>query len=133
MIIQEIIGAINIWLNKNGVPHAARNGHAEFAAQTTGIKFNRLAPDSNAFWQEQGKAYAKMFKDGWIRVSIFAPEKSIQIDYRGSISKKQYEWLEDEAFSRKFSVVGDDGHVYIDFSGEQNESSAQSVVRCLIG
>lgn len=130
--INEILGAVNVWLEKNGRAHMVHGGHAEFAAKTTGINFIKHGQDSNRYWKEQGTAYQKMFTNGWARVSIFGPAKRIQVDFRGSLSKKQYEWLADEAFARKSAVVDDSDYIYLDFRNEpgaHEESVAGMVVR----
>lgn len=131
-LIHEILGAVNIWLDRKGKSYMVHGGHAEFAAKTTGINFLKHGQDSNKYWYEQGQAYQQMFKNGWIRVSIFGPERRIQVDFRGSINRKQYEWLADEAFERKSAVVDDSGHVYLDFRDDRQESVAHWVVHRIV-
>lgn len=130
-----MLGATNYWLDKNGKAHMVYHSHAEFAEKTTGIKFSRdLTPgrEGNRAWALQGQAYETMYRKGWIRVSLFGPEKRIQIEFRGSISRPAMEWLQDEAFARKAVVVDDHGRIYADFRSDTNESVAYRIVNRLL-
>lgn len=131
-LVSEMLGATNYWVDKNGKPHMVFHSHAEFAEKMSGIKFRHFSPDDNRAWQEQGKAYTWMFSHGWMRASIFGPEKQVQVDFRGAMSRPQLEWAADEAFDRKAVIVTDEGDPIMDFREEANESVACSVVGELI-
>jgi hypothetical protein len=131
-LVAEMLGATNYWVDKSGKAHMVFHSHAEFAEKLSGIHFRHFNADDNRLWQEQGKAYDWMYKRGWMRVSIFGPEKRVQIDFRGAMSRPQLEWAADEAFARKAVVVTDDGEPIMDFREEAHESVAQVVVGNLI-
>lgn len=120
-LIIEMIGATNWWLDKNGHANMVFHSHAEFAQQQTGIKFLQFGPDDKRGWQLQGKAYETMYRKGWVRVSFKAPERRMQIEFRGSISRPAMEWLQDQAFERQAVVTDDSGRIYADFRPEDEQ------------
>jgi hypothetical protein len=132
-VVSEMLGATNYWVDKKGKAHMVFHSHAEFAEKMSGIRFLHFGSDDNRGWQEQGKAYAWMFERGWMRASIYGPEKRVQVDFRGAMSKPQLEWAADEAFDRKGVVVTDEGDPILDFREEANESVASLLVGKLIG
>jgi hypothetical protein len=120
-LIIEMIGATNWWLDKNGRAYMVFHSHGEFAQQQTGIKFMGFGPDDKRGWQLQGKAYEMMYRKGWVRVSFKAPERRMQIEFRGSISRPAMEWLQDQAFERQAAVTDDSGRIYADFRPEDEQ------------
>lgn len=120
-LIVEMIGATNWWLDKNGIAHMVYGSHGEFAQKQTGIKFLGYGADSQKGWQLQGKAYEAMYRKGWVRVSFKAVERRMQIEFRGAISRKAMEWLQDQAFERQAVVADDSGRIYADFRPENEQ------------
>jgi hypothetical protein len=124
-LIIEMIGATNWWLDKHGRAQMVFGGHAELAQKITGVRFIQYGADDKRGWTLQGQAYEQMYRAGWVRISYKAPEHRIQIEFRGSISPKAMEWLQDAAFERQAVVVDDHGRIYADFRPEDQQGGVE--------
>lgn len=112
-VIQEILGAVNFWVDRNGKPYQV-SSHLDFGAKTTGLKPG-AGPGPSV---EDGRIYQEMFRRGWLRVSIMNAANEFMVDFRGQLSRAQLAWIEDEAADRQMRVVDDQGRQMMDFTRE---------------
>jgi len=115
--VQEILGAVNYWLNAKGEAHTV-GVHAIWACQNVlKIRVPRTLV--------MEPIYKKMYSLGWARVAI--DQGVISVDYE-RLTADQLFWLQQEANKRNMDVLDDQNHVII----TPQETTAESVVDQLL-
>jgi hypothetical protein len=115
--IQEIIGAVNYWVNASGIAYAVRN-HVEWACQQIlKIKVPQTLVTDNV--------YLQMYRRGWMRVAILG--ERINVDF-SRMTGEQADWLQNEANTRQIPVIDDRNRTIM----EPEPPMAESVVDRLL-
>jgi len=119
--LQEILGAVNYWLDSRGTAHAVAD-HVTWASRY--LRVPDPSPMDEAGHQRIRRA---MLDRGFVRVAI--DSSRVGIDYV-QIRNAQLDWLREQADARNIPVKDDDGNVIYRPGAE--ESVAAKVVSVLL-
>ena len=116
----EMGGAANLWLSPQAQEYACHD-HAEWASEQV-LKTPlpaRGTGDDPAYWAARGRVYAKMFRRGWMRLSVYHQEHKLVVDYRRG-TKAQWAWVYEKAGTDHLVAVDyADNSVIIDYRARQ--------------
>lgn len=117
-LLMELAGAVNYWLKRSG--EAVRVfDHCDGAAEILGVTLS--AADR---WTQCGELYTQLFNRGFVRVAVMHANHELLVDYHGrSISRAQWDWIEDQAVTHRLRVVDDQGHELADWTRAAYEAA----------
>lgn len=121
--LDEILGAVNYWVDAGGKAYNVGAGHVDWAAKHLGIKLsnNSLGRD---YWEIQGRVYQKMYQRGWMRAAVIHNKhenvREMMVDFKNQ-TKEQMRWVEQKAIEDGLRVVDDQGNLLGDWSAPSEE------------
>jgi hypothetical protein len=128
-LLQEMGGAVNIWLSPQGTPTLCHD-HAEDGARLILKKplAQQTGPD---YWASRGKVYQTLFRRGWMRVAVKHQERLMMVEYSGKTTEEQWLWLYEKADKDQLAITDDRGKIILDY--RQGSPQQESQVVCEIG
>jgi len=117
--VQEIIGAVNYWVDQSGIAYSVRS-HVEWAChQILKIRVPQTLVTDNVYMQ--------MYRKGWMRVAILGDR--INVDF-SRMTGAQGDWLMNEVNTRQLPAIDDRNRTIME--PESPPQMAESVVDQLL-